>query len=61
MKILFIFCGGVVVWWELKILVNLGRVWVGVGGGGGVVDSFWWLKMVIGFVLICVTYGFWDL
>lgn len=57
MKILFIF--GVAVWCELNILVNSGRVWVGVGGG--VVVLFWWLKMVIGFVLIWVTYGFWDL
>ena len=52
MKILFTSCGGAVVWWELKILVNSGRAWVGAGGGGGAVDSLWWLKMVTGSVLI---------
>ena len=57
MKILFTSCGGAVVWWELKILVNSGRAWVGAGGGGGAVDSLWWLKMVTGSVLICYAWS----
>lgn len=44
---------------ELNMLVNSGRACV--GAGGGAVVSLWWLKMVTGSVLMCVTHGLWDL
>lgn len=34
---------------------ELGRACV--GAGGGAVVSLWWLKMVTGSVLMCVTHG----